>query len=146
MARAKQLTDVMNALDNNVRPLCTEQLSASVTVPAMQRCDDFPSYQPCVDKRRSYMLDMDAYERKLEKARSKANIDPAEVPHREEQFSRAQRRFAHFSDKLVDDLTLVDQSRFELAGMLLEGFVESQQFMLERQSEVMRVMKNIPSY
>jgi hypothetical protein len=159
------------------------------------------------------MLDMDAYERKLDKARAAAR-DPAEVPHRqgghssryfspeprtwvgtfhviqsrtrvmgwhfspryfavsaliddsqyvpcnhsdtrgsecgpthrEEQFSRAQRRFMHFSDKLVEDLTLVDTTRFELAGMLLEGFVESQQFMLERQAEVMRVMKTTPHY
>ena len=47
-----------------------------------------------------YVKDMDAYERKLEAARVKAR-DPAEVPHREEQFSRAQRRFTHFSDKLA---------------------------------------------
>jgi len=41
-----------------------------VMVPATQRCDDFPSYQPCVDKRRSYMLDMDAYENKREAAKA----------------------------------------------------------------------------
>jgi hypothetical protein len=34
--------------------------------------------------------------------------------------------------------------RYELAGLLLEGFVESQQFALERQGEVMRVMKTTP--
>lgn len=144
-ARARQLTEVMHALETDVRPLCVEQLNASVTDPATQRCDEFPSYQPCVDKRRSYMLDMDAYERKLEKAQAKAK-DPGEVPHREEQFSRAQRRFTHFSDKLVEDLTLVDSARYELAGMLLEGFVESQQFMLDRQAEVMRVMKTTPHH
>ena len=143
VARARQLTEVMHALENDVRPVCVDHIAQAVTLPASRRCDDFPSYQPCVDKRRNYMLDMDAYERKLQKARASAR-DPAEVPHREEQFSRAQRRFTHFSDKLEEDLTLVDTSRFEVAHDLLEGFVESQQFMLDQQAKVMRLMETRP--
>jgi amphiphysin len=62
------------------------------------------------------------------------------VPHREEQFSRAQRRFTYFSDKLVEDLTLLDANRFELAGFLLEGFVETQEFALQRHRDVMAAL------
>ena len=61
----------------------------------------------------------------------------AAAARREEQFSRAQRRFSYFSDKLVEDLTLLDANRFELAGFLLEGFVGTQEFTLQRHRDVM---------
>ena len=138
-ARARQLADVMDTLEADVRPACVEQLTSSVTQPLAQLCEEFPAYQPCVDKRRQYMLDMDAYERKLNVARQQSR-DPGQLPHREEQFSRAQRRFSYFSDKLVEDLTLLDANRFELAGFLLEGFVETQEFTLQRHRDVMSAM------
>jgi len=147
MARARQLSEVMHTLETEVRPRCVERLSDSVTAPATAKCLDFPSYQPCIDKRRSYILDMDAYERKLEATREKARVqtrDPAEVPYRERQFQCASQRYTQFSDKLVNDLSLLDSSRFEVAGEMLEGFVETHQFMLERQSEAMRVMRTTP--
>ena len=138
-ARARQLADVMDILEADVRPACVEQLTSSVTQPLAQLCEEFPAYQPCVDKRRQYMLDMDAYERKLNVARQQSR-DPGQLPHREEQFSRAQRRFSYFSDKLVEDLTLLDANRFELAGFLLEGFVETQEFTLQRHRDAMSAM------
>jgi amphiphysin len=79
---------------------------------------------------------MDAYERKLQKARQFSK-DPAKVPHREEQFTKAQRRYTYFSDKLVEDLTLLDANRYELAGFLIEGFVEMQEFQSQRQKDVL---------
>ena len=81
------------------------------------------------------MLDMDAYERKLEHTKAHAK-DPGQIPHREEQHSRASRRFTHFNDKLVEDLTLLDNNRFELAGFLIEGFVETQEFEVNRRRDV----------
>ena len=63
--------------------------------------------------------------------------DPAKVPHREEQFTKAQRRYTYFSDKLVEDLTLLDANRYELAGFLIEGFVEMQEFQSQRQKDVL---------
>ena len=74
-ARARQLADVMDILEADVRPACVEQLTSSVTQPLAQLCEEFPAYQPCVDKRRQYMLDMDAYERKLNVARQQSR-DP----------------------------------------------------------------------
>ena len=139
VARARQLAEVMGTIDADVRPACEGQLWSSVTQPVGQLCEEFPAYQPCVDKRRNYMLDMDAYERKLRDARLHSR-DPGQVPHREEQFSRAQRRFTYFSDKLVEDLTLLDANRFELAGFLLEGFVETQEFALQRHRDVMAAL------
>ena len=44
---------------------------------------------------------------KLEHTKAHAK-DPGQIPHREEQHSRASRRFTHFNDKLVEDLTLLD--------------------------------------
>jgi|TARA_B100001142_G_scaffold110152_1_gene112174 amphiphysin len=137
--RAARLTEVMDALENDVKPLCLEQLDSAVVAPVSQLVDDFPAYAPCVDKRRAYMLDVDAYERKLDKARTKSK-DPGMAPHREEQYARAQRRFAHFSDKLVEDLTLLDANRFELAAFLLEGFIETQDFMMQRTRDVHSVI------
>ena len=134
--RARQLMEVMDVMDQDVRPACLEQLGNSVNKPVGQLCEEFPAYQQCVDKRTHYMLDMDAYERKLQKARQFAK-DPAKVPHREEQFTKAQRRYTYFSDKLVEDLTLLDANRYELAGFLIEGFVEMQEFQSQRQKDVL---------
>ena len=103
--------------------------------PVAQLCEEFPAYKPCVDKRRNYMLDMDAYERKLEHTKAHTK-DPGQIPHRVEQHSRASRRFAQFNDKLVDDLTLLDNNRFELAGFLIENFVETQEFEVNRKRDV----------
>ena len=134
--RAGQLMEIMDVMDQDVRPACLEQLSNSVNKPVGQLCEEFPAYQQCVDKRTHYMLDMDAYERKLQKARQFSK-DPAKVPHREEQFTKAQRRYTYFSDKLVEDLTLLDANRYELAGFLIEGFVEMQEFQSQRQKDVL---------
>ena len=134
--RARQLMEVMDVMDQDVRPACLEQLNNSVNKPVGQLCEEFPTYQQCVDKRTHYMLDMDAYERKLQKARQFSK-DPAKVPHREEQFTKAQRRYTYFSDKLVEDLTLLDANRYELAGFLIEGFVEMQEFQSQRQKDVL---------
>ena len=134
-ARARQLVAMMETLEVDVRPACAEQLRSAVTQPVAQLCEEFPAYKPCVDKRRNYMLDMDAYERKLEHTKAHTK-DPGQIPHREEQHSRASRRFAQFNDKLVDDLTLLDNNRFELAGFLIENFVETQEFEVNRKRDV----------
>ena len=59
--RARQLMEVMDVMDQDVRPACLEQLGNSVNKPVGQLCEEFPAYQQCVDKRTHYMLDMDAY-------------------------------------------------------------------------------------
>ena len=41
---------------------------------------------------------------------------------------------------MVEDLTLLDANRFELAGFLLEGFVETQEFTLQRHRDAMSAM------
>ena len=134
-ARARQLVAMMDTLEVDVRPACAEQLRSALMQPVAQLCEEFPAYKPCVDKRRNYMLDMDAYERKLEHTKAHTK-DPGQIPHREEQHSRASRRFAQFNDKLVDDLTLLDNNRFELAGFLIENFVETQEFEVNRKRDV----------
>lgn len=134
-ARARQLVAMMETLEVDVRPACAEQLRSAVTQPVAQLCEEFPAYKPCVDKRRTYMLDMDAYERKLQYTKDHTK-DPGQIPHREEQHSRASRRFTYFNDKLVEDLTLLDNNRFELAGFLIEGFVETQEFEVNRKRDV----------
>jgi amphiphysin len=139
-ARAHQLVAMMEQLEMDVRPACAEQLRSAVTQPVAQLCEEFPAYKPCVDKRRTYMLDMDAYERKLEHTRTHTK-DPGQIPHREEQRSRATRRFTYFNDKLVEDLTLLDNNRFELAGFLIEGFVETQEFEVNRKRDVYAAMQ-----
>ena len=40
----------------------------------------------------------------------------------------------------MEDLTLLDANRFELAGFLLEGFVETQEFALQRHRDVMAAL------
>ena len=134
-ARARQLVAMMDTIEVDVRPACAEQLRSAVMQPVAQLCEEFPAYKPCVDKRRNYMLDMDAYERKLEHTKAHTK-DPGQIPHREEQHSRASRRFTYFNDKLVEDLTLLDNNRFELAGFLIEGFVETQEFEVNRKRDV----------
>ena len=134
-ARARQLVAMMEMLEVDVRPACAEQMRSAVTQPVAQLCEEFPAYQPCVDKRLSYMLDVDAYARKLESTKAHTK-DPGQIPHREEQHSRASRRFTHFNDKLVEDLTLLDNNRFVLAGFLIEGFLETQEFEVNRKRDV----------
>ena len=36
----------------------------------------------------------------------------------------------------MEDLTLLDNNRFELAGFLIEGFVETQEFEVNRRRDV----------
>jgi amphiphysin len=40
----------------------------------------------------------------------------------------------------VEDLTLLDANRFELAAFLLEGFIETQDFMMQRTRDVHSVI------
>ena len=130
--------DVMSALENDVRPMCVEQVTTAVTVPATQRCDDFPSYQPCVDKGRNYMLDMDAYENKREAAKAGRPVrsmvylvhtmadpigfwDPSNHPHRFWAISDESDRFwAHFAHttRSVLGLGLLLRSGF-MSGVIL---------------------------
>ena len=138
-ARAAQLVQMMETLEVDVRPACAEQLRSAVTQPVAQLCEEFPAYKPCVDKRRNYMLDMDAYERKLDYCKTHTK-DPGQIPHRVEQHARATKRFTYFNDKLVEDLTLLDNNRFELAGFLIEGFVETQEFENARKRDVYLTM------
>ena len=37
----------------------------------------------------------------------------------------------------MEDLTLLDANRYELAGFLIEGFVEMQEFHSQRQKDVL---------
>ena len=112
-------------MDEHITPLCQESLTSGVITPSERRREDFPSYQPCVDKRSNYKLDAEAYGRKLEAARAKPPKDPAELITREEQFTRAKKRFDNFSEKLVEDLVIVDGTRFEMANILADGLIES---------------------
>jgi amphiphysin len=85
------------------------------------------------------MLDVDAYARKLEYVRGHTK-DPGQIPHRVEQHQRATKRFTYFNDKLVEDLTLLDNNRFELAGFLIEGFVETAELENARRRDVYLTM------
>ena len=138
-ARANQLVNMMETLEVDVHPACAEQLRSAVTQPVAQLCEEFPAYKPCVDKRRNYMLDVDAYARKLEYVRGHTK-DPGQIPHRVEQHQRATKRFTYFNDKLVEDLTLLDNNRFELAGFLIEGFVETAELENARRRDVYLTM------
>ena len=118
VARARQLAEVMGTIDADVRPACVEQLTSSVTQPLAQLCEEFPAYQPCVDSDDSTCW---TWTRTSANSTSRGNRAGTRGSCRTgKSSSRAQQRFC-FSDKLVEDLTLLDANRFELAGFLLEG-------------------------
>ena len=55
--------------------MCADAMQNSFGTIRDKRLEQFPAYQPCVDKRTAYMRDMDAYERRLETAQNAKKKD-----------------------------------------------------------------------
>ena len=127
----------MDTLDADVRPACAEQLASSARNPSRSCARSSPRTSRAwisADSTCWTWTRTSANSRREQQSRDPGSCRTGRSS------SRAQRRFSYFSDKLVEDLTLLDANRFELAGFLLEGFVETQEFTLQRHRDVMGAM------
>jgi hypothetical protein len=87
------------------------------------------------------MQDMDAFDRQLAALRKRPSKNEDELALKEEQARRAKQRFQDFSSRLVEELSIVDGTRYEMAYSLVRGFANVQCFNLERQLDVARVLR-----
>jgi len=143
MKEAMKMCDISEALVQRCTPLTEEVFDWNIIEPASLRARELPAYKACVAKRLDYMRDMDAFERQLASMRKRPNNpkNADELSMKEEQTRRAKQRFHDFSTKLVEELTIVDGMRYEMAYSLVRGFANVSCFNLERQLDVARVLR-----
>ena len=120
--------------------MCADAMQNSFGTIRDKRLEQFPAYQPCVDKRTAYMRDMDAYERRLETAQNAKKKDMEYIDKSKRKAELSQNRFQTFSSRLVEDLVLFDGSRFETCGELVDTFAESLNFTVDREQDVLRLV------
>jgi len=141
MREACKMVDVADALVTRCTPLTEEVFDWNILEPAAHRSKELPAYKACVAKRAAYMQDMDAFDRQLGALQKRAPKNTDEFAVKEEQARRAKERFQDFSSKLVEELSIVDGMRYEMAYSLARGFANVQCFNLERQLDVARALR-----
>ena len=141
MREACKMVDIAEALVQRCTPLTEEVFDWNILEPARHRTNELPAYKACVTKRRAYMQDMDAFDRQLAALRKRPSKNEDELALKEEQARRAKQRFQDFSSRLVEELSIVDGTRYEMAYSLVRGFANVQCFNLERQLDVARVLR-----
>ena len=139
--RALQVRDQLKALQDVHLPQILgdtgweASLKSSVSDPVKSRREEFPGYGLCRDKLVDYRKDLISYNKKLGKAEAKmAGISQEnearaehlveQLPHREEQFERAQKRHDLFRSALIKDLEKLDIERAEFSEKPIEAFAE----------------------
>jgi hypothetical protein len=135
------MVDVADALVARCTPLTEEVFDWNIVEPAAHRSKELPAYKACVAKRAAYMQDMDAFDRQLGALQKRSPKNADEYAVKEEQARRAKERFQDFSSKLVEELQIVDGTRYEMAYSLARGFANVQCFNLERQLDVARTLR-----
>ena len=138
--KATKLLDVTRSIDDRIIPMCSDAMEASFMAIRDKRMEQFPPYNPCVDKRVAYMRDMDAYERRLEAAQQAKKKDMEYIDKSKRKAELSQSRFQNFSSRLVEDLVLFDASRFETCGELVDTFAESLIFTADREREILQLV------
>ena len=138
--KATKLLDVTRSIDDRIIPMCADAMQNSFGAIREKRLEQFPGYQPCVDKRTAYMRDMDAYERRLESAQNAKKKDMEYIEKSKRKAEQSQNRFQAFSSRLVEDLVLFNGSRFETCGELVDTFAESLNFTVDREQDVLRLV------
>ena len=138
--KATKLLDVTRSIDDRIIPMCADAMQNSFGAIREKRLEQFPGYQPCVDKRTAYMRDMDAYERRLESAQNAKKKDMEYIEKSRRKAEQSQNRFQAFSSRLVEDLVLFNGSRFETCGELVDTFAESLNFTVDREQDVLRLV------
>ena len=138
--KATKLLDVTRSIDDRIIPMCADAMQNSFGTIRDKRLEQFPAYQPCVDKRTAYMRDMDAYERRLETAQNAKKKDMEYIDKSKRKAELSQNRFQTFSSRLVEDLVLFDGSRSETCGELVDTFAESLNFTVDREQDVLRLV------
>ena len=138
--KATKLLDVTRSIDDRIIPMCADAMQNSFCTIREKRSEQFPTYQPCVDKRTAYMRDMDAYERRLEAAQNAKKKDMEYIDKSKRKAELSQNRFQTFSSRLVEDLVLFDGSRFETCGELVDTFAESLNFTVDREQDVLKLV------
>lgn len=141
LREACKMVDVADALVARCTPLTEEVFDWNIIEPAAHRSKELPAYKACVAKRAAYMQDMDAFDRQLGALQKRSPKNADEYAVKEEQARRAKERFQDFSSKLVEELQIVDGTRYEMAYSLARGFANVQCFNLERQLDVARTLR-----
>ena len=140
--KARKVADVTRSIDDRILPMCDETLQTSFRTISKNRCEQFPTYTPCVDKRISYMRDMDAYERKLESAQNAKKKDMELIDSAKQKTERSKNRFQNFSSRLVDDLLLFDANRGDVGNELIDSFTDSMLLTVNREQSIVSLLGN----